>query len=77
MMNALQRKNWRKKNLRLVYAGSNTKELHEAEIDFWKNATHLQKHEAMRQFVQDEMARLGLSEYGPKLLRLTSMLRKV
>jgi len=70
-----QRKQWRQKNFRMVYFGSDIKEMQKAERDFWSSATPDQKHAAMRQFVADELERLGLSEYGPKLLRLTSMFR--
>ena len=44
--------------------------------EFWSNASIESKHLAMKQFVQDELIRLGLEADGPKLLRLTSTLRR-
>ena len=70
-----ERKRWRQKNLRVVYFGSSQEQQLKAEVTFWISATPDQKHEAMRQFVADELERLGLTEYGPKLLRFTSVFR--
>ena len=47
-----------------------------ANNEFWKNASVEAKHQAMKEFVAAELERQGLTEYGPKLLRLTSTFRK-
>ena len=70
-----QRKNWRKCNLKLVYFGRSQEDMQDAGMRFWISATSDQKHEAMRQFVADELERQGLTKYGSELLRFTSVFR--
>ena len=74
-MNQKDRRAWRKKNLNLVYFGNSLSEMASANNKFWHNASVESKHQAMREFVHDELERLGMSEYGPKLLRLTATFR--
>jgi hypothetical protein len=71
-----ERSEWRRKNLKLVYAGSNTEEREAAEVEFWRTASDDAKHQAMADFVHDELERFGLLEHGPKLLRLTATIRR-
>lgn len=75
-MSIKKRSKWRSKNLSLVYLGRNMKDMDRENDKFWHNASIEAKHLAMRQFVLDELIRLGLETDGPKLLRLTSILRR-
>jgi hypothetical protein len=74
-MNLKERRDWRTRNLKLVYFGNNPHEMLRSSDDFWRSADISAKHQAMKEFVQDELERTGMTEYGPKLLRLTSTFR--
>jgi hypothetical protein len=71
-----ERSAWRRKHLKLVYLGSDSAAREDAEADFWQTASDDAKHQAMAEFVRDELERLGLAEHGPKLLRLTATIRR-
>ena len=66
----------RRKKLKLVYCGNDRKAQEEAETLFWLNAPIEAKFKAMEEFVRDELKRQGLTQYGPKLLRLTAIIRR-